>query len=141
MGDTKNQTPPQIDPGLFSYHFGKGVEPREVEAKLETRVSGVYVLSVDLCSYSAFVRETPELPIATEIMRNFCDRCREEILRSGGAVDRVTGDAIMAFWGITDEVGYRVPLEIGFRFPSRNDGSALSFLPCYELSGHNESWS
>jgi len=59
--------------------------------------------------------ETPDLNIATDIMRSFCDRCREEVLTSGGAVDRVTGDAIMAFRGLTQSVGYREPLEVCFR--------------------------
>ena len=115
MSDSTQEDSNRIDPELFSFHFGKGVERGRVEARLNTRIPGVYVLCVDLCSYTAFVRETPDLKVATDIMRNFCDRSREVVLASGGAVDRVTGDAIMAFWGLDDSVDYRVPLEASFR--------------------------
>jgi class 3 adenylate cyclase len=114
MSETNSGDAIVLNPDLFNYHFGKRVEQSDVESRLDTRVSGVHVLLIDLCSYSAFVRETPELAIATEMLRSFCDRSRDVVLASGGAVDRVTGDAVMAFWGLTDDVEYRVPLETSF---------------------------
>jgi len=105
----------EIDPELFNYHFGDKPSIEEVENRLNTRISGTYVLSMDICSYSAFVRATPELDVATAMLRDFCDRCRDAVLSSGGAIDRVTGDSVLAFWGLLDEVDYRVPLEAGFR--------------------------
>lgn len=115
MSDSTREPPTLIDPELLLFHFGEAVERTDIEEKLDTRIPNVYVLSIDLCSYTAFVRETPELKVATEIMRSFCDRCRLEVLNSGGAVDRVTGDAIMAFWGLSKSVDYRVPLDVSFR--------------------------
>jgi class 3 adenylate cyclase len=104
-----------IDPELFNYHFGDKPSIKEVETRLNSRISGTYVLSIDICSYSAFVRATPELDVATAMLRDFCDRCREAVLKSGGAIDRVTGDSVLAFWGLLDEVDYRVPLSAGFQ--------------------------
>ncbi len=109
------ELPRMIDPELFTYHFGSRVQPQTVESKLDTRVPGVFVLSIDICSYSAFVRATADLSVATAMLREFCDRCREAVIQSGGAVDRVTGDSVLAFWGLVGEVSYRVPLETGFR--------------------------
>ena len=105
----------EIDPELFNYHFGEKPSIKDVETKLNTRVSGAYVLSIDICSYSAFIRATPQLKVSTTMLRDFCDRCREVVLDSGGAIDRVTGDSVMAFWGLIEEVNYRVPLDVGFR--------------------------
>ena len=87
----------EIDPELFRYHFGDKTAIKDVEKKLNTRVSGAYLLSIDICSYSAFIRATPELELATSMLREFCDRCRDVVLDSGGAIDRVTGDSVMAF--------------------------------------------
>lgn len=103
-----------IDPELFAFHFGDGLDQRSIEERLDTRVGSVFILSIDFCSYSAFVRETPDLSIATRMMRAFCDRSREIVLRSGGAVDRVKGDAIMAFWGLVEPVQYSLPLDAAF---------------------------
>ena len=113
----------EIDPELFNYHFGDKPSIKDVEMKLNTRVSGAYVLSIDICSYSAFVRATPELEVATTMLRDFCDRGRKTVIDSGGAIDRVTGDSVMAFWGLLEEVDHRVPLDAGFRL--------LFFLPAY----------
>jgi class 3 adenylate cyclase len=105
----------EIDPELFIYHFGNKPSVKDVVARLNSRISGVYVLSIDICSYSAFVHATPDLQVAMNMLHEFCDRCREAVIETGGAIDRVTGDSVLAFWGLLGEVDYRIPLDAGFR--------------------------
>lgn len=94
--------PPRIDPELFTFQFGDTVDRTAIEAILDRPRAGCVTLFADFCSYSLFVEETAETESALASLAHFLDHARTAILRSGGMIDRVQGDGILAVWGLTD---------------------------------------
>ncbi|OLC55106.1 MAG: hypothetical protein AUH85_10055 [Chloroflexi bacterium 13_1_40CM_4_68_4] len=64
---------------------------------------GVVALFADLCSFSAFVRDTPHEEIVRSSLTAFYSRARYQIINEGGMIYQFVGDEVTAFFGIPDQ--------------------------------------
>src|SRR5205823_6170566 len=53
---------------------------------------GVVVVLADLCSFSSFVRDTPNVEIVCESLTSFYSKSRYQIINSGGMLYQFVGD-------------------------------------------------
>jgi class 3 adenylate cyclase len=93
------------------WHFGfwklrdlretKQVGPREILPPGLYR--GVVVLIADLCSFSSFVRDTPDSRIVRESLTAFYSKARHQIINSGGMLNQFVGDEVIGFFGIPEK--------------------------------------
>ncbi len=77
-------------------------EPREVLAP--GRYENVVVLMADLCSFSSFVRDTPDSRISRNALTEFYSKSRHQILNAGGMLYQFVGDEAIAFFGLPEPV-------------------------------------
>jgi len=94
----------------LTWHFGfwrlrqlrepKQKTPREIFPPGTYR--GVVVLFCDLCSFSSYVRDTPDNEIIRESLTSFYSKARYQIINSGGMLYQFVGDEVIAFYGIPD---------------------------------------
>lgn len=67
----------------------------------------VVVLLADLCSFSAYVRDTRDDNVVRANLSRFYSKTRYEIVNAGGMLYQFAGDEVAAFFGIPDrEPGY-----------------------------------
>jgi adenylate cyclase len=67
----------------------------------------VVVLLADLCSFSAYVRDTRDDEVVRANLSRFYSKTRYEIVNAGGMLYQFAGDEVAAFFGIPDqEPGY-----------------------------------
>jgi class 3 adenylate cyclase len=79
-----------------AFHRG----PREVLTPALYR--GVAVLLADLCSFSAYVRDTRDDDLIRNILTSFYSKSRYQILNNGGMLYQFVGDEVVALFGIPD---------------------------------------
>ena len=77
-----------------------GLSPREILPP--GTYSGVAVVIADLCSFSSYVRDTPEDPIVRDSLTSFYSKARYEVVNRGGMVENFVGDQILALFGVPD---------------------------------------
>jgi len=75
---------------------------------------GVAVLVADLCSFSSYVRDTPDSSIIRECLTSFYSKARYQIINHGGMFYQFVGDEAIGLFGI----------------PERSDESAHGALQC-----------
>ena len=63
---------------------------------------GVAVLLADLCSFSSYVRDTPDENIVRESLTAFYSKARYQIINSGGMLYQFAGDEVIGLYGIPD---------------------------------------
>jgi len=67
----------------------------------------VVVLRADLCSFSSYVRDTPDPQIAMHALTAFYSKARHQVLAAGGMMYQFIGDEVLAFFGVPDrQEGY-----------------------------------
>lgn len=90
------------------WHFGfwrlrqlrepAGLKPRDIMP------AGIYrnviILLADLCSFSSFVRDTPDSEVVRECLTSFYSKARYQIINSGGMLSQFVGDEVVGFFGI-----------------------------------------
>jgi adenylate cyclase len=94
----------------LTWHFGfwRLRQLREPQQKTPREIfppgtyRGVVVLFCDLCSFSSYVRDTPDNEIIRESLTSFYSKARYEIINSGGMLYQFVGDEVIAFYGIPD---------------------------------------
>jgi len=75
-----------------------GLGPREILPPGDYR--GVVVLMGDLCSFSSYVRDTPDSEIIRENLTAFYSKSRYQIIDSGGMLDKFVGDEVIGMFGL-----------------------------------------
>jgi class 3 adenylate cyclase len=63
---------------------------------------GVAVLLGDLCSFSSYVRDTPDPETVRESLTSFYSKSRYQIINTGGMLYQFVGDEVIGFFGIPD---------------------------------------
>ena len=67
---------------------------------------GVYpqvaVLMADMCSFSSYVRDTPDQRVTRNILTAFYSRARHQILNYGGMLYEFAGDSVIGFFGVPE---------------------------------------
>jgi len=63
---------------------------------------GVAVLIGDLCSFSSYVRDTPDAEIVRQSLTAFYSKARDQVLSGGGMLYQFVGDEIVAFFGVPE---------------------------------------
>jgi len=67
----------------------------------------IVVVLADLCSFSSFVRDTPDGEIIRENLTSFYSKSRYQIINSGGMHYQFVGDEVIGIFGLPDHVsGY-----------------------------------
>jgi class 3 adenylate cyclase len=61
---------------------------------------GVVVVLADLCSFSSFVRDTPDEEIIRESLTSFYSKSRYQIINSGGMLYQFVGDEVIGCFGL-----------------------------------------
>ncbi len=64
---------------------------------------GVVVLLADLCSFSSYVRDTPDPEIIGESLTAFYSKARYQIINNGGMVYQFVGDEVAGLFGVPDQ--------------------------------------
>lgn len=95
------------------WHFGfwklrqlrerQGLGPRDILPPGLYR--GVAVLLADLCSFSSYVRDTPDGRIVRESLTSFYSKARYQILNNGGMLYQFVGDEVIGLFGLPDRPG------------------------------------
>ena len=63
---------------------------------------GVAVLLADLCSFSSYVRDTPDPETVRASLTSFYSKSRYQIINTGGMLYQFVGDEVIGFFGIPD---------------------------------------
>jgi len=63
----------------------------------------VAVIIADLCSFSSFVRDTPDADVMRSSLIAFYSKARYEIINAGGMHYQFVGDEIIGFFGVPDQ--------------------------------------
>lgn len=63
---------------------------------------GVAVLLADLCSFSSYVRDTPDGRIVRESLTSFYSKARYQIINNGGMLYQFVGDEVIGLFGLPD---------------------------------------
>ncbi len=79
----------------------KGLDPREILPPGLYR--GVVVLLADLCSFSSYVRDTPNSRVVRESLTSFYSKARYQIINNGGMLNQFVGDEVIGLFGIPDQ--------------------------------------
>jgi hypothetical protein len=93
------------------WHFGfwrlrelrerRGFTPREM------LVPGVYrnvvVVLADMCSFSSFMRDTPDAEVTRESLTTFYSMARDQIINRGGMLYQFVGDEVIGMFGIPEQ--------------------------------------
>ena len=67
----------------------------------------VVVVLAELCSFSSFVRDTPNAEVIRENLTSFYSRARYQIINSGGMLYQFVGDEVIGIFGLPDHApGY-----------------------------------
>jgi len=61
---------------------------------------GVAILIADLCSFSSYVRDTPDTETIADSLTSFYSRARYQIINSGGMLYQFVGDEVIGLFGI-----------------------------------------
>lgn len=64
---------------------------------------GVAVLLADLCSFSSYVRDTPDSRIVRESLTSFYSKARYQIINNGGMLYQFVGDEVIGLFGLPDQ--------------------------------------
>lgn len=63
---------------------------------------GVAVVMADLCSFSSYVRDTPDGEIVRESLTSFYSKARYQIINNGGLLYQFVGDEVIGFFGLPE---------------------------------------
>jgi len=77
------------------------LQPREVLPPGYYR--GVVVLLADMCSFSSYVRDTPDERIVRECLTSFYSKARYQIINNGGMLYQFVGDEVIGLFGVPDQ--------------------------------------
>lgn len=61
---------------------------------------GVAVVVADLCSFSSYVRDTPDERIVRESLTSFYSKSRYQIINNGGMLYQFVGDEVIGLFGV-----------------------------------------
>ena len=81
----------------------KKLQPREILPPGLYR--GVTVLLADICSFSSYVRDTPDERIVRECLTSFYSKARYQIINGGGMLYQFVGDEVIGLFGVPDKEG------------------------------------
>lgn len=92
------------------WHFGfwrlrqlreqQKLSPREIMPPRE--YPGVAIVLVDLCSFSSYVRDTPDDSVMRHCLTSFYSKARYQIINKGGMLSQFIGDEAVGLFGIPD---------------------------------------
>lgn len=63
---------------------------------------GVAVVLADLCSFSSYVRDTPDSEVVRESLTSFYSKARYQILHNGGMLYQFVGDEVIGLFGVPE---------------------------------------
>ncbi len=101
-----------------------GVLPRQILPPGHYRQ--VAVVIADLCSFSSFVRDSPDDRVVRESLTSFFSKARYEVVHRGGMLENFVGDQILALFGIPDRRPDYIEDALGAAKALQRIGSAVS---------------
>jgi class 3 adenylate cyclase len=93
---------------LFHFDFWRLRQLREAHSLAPQDIlrTGAYdsvaVVLSDLCSFSGYVRDTPEQDLIRHCLTSFYSKARYEIIKKGGMLYQIIGDSVVGLFGIPD---------------------------------------
>ncbi len=108
FGEQSETAPQHPLQASLLWHFGSWyLRDRRQAAALDPRSvlpPGLYprvvVLLADLCSFSSYVRDTPDERISRQALTAFYSRARYQIINNGGMLYQFVGDEVVALYGL-----------------------------------------
>jgi class 3 adenylate cyclase len=94
---------------LWHFDFWRLRQLRENRSltPLKVLAPGVYedvvVVLADLCSFSSYVRDTPEADLIRHCLTSFYSKTRYQIIKRGGMLYQFMGDAVVGLFGVPDQ--------------------------------------
>ena len=64
---------------------------------------GVVVLLADLCSFSSYVRDSPDARVVRESLTSFYSKSRYQIINGGGMLYQFVGDEVIGLFGVPEQ--------------------------------------
>jgi len=102
----------------------QGLLPRQILPPGQYRQ--VAVVIADLCSFSSFVRDTPDERVVRESLTSFFSKSRYEVVHRGGMLEAFVGDQILALFGIPDRQAGYIEDALGAAKALQRVGTAVS---------------
>jgi len=93
---------------LWRFSYWRLRQIREAEGLLARQIvqpghyREVAVVIADLCSFSSFVRDSPDDRVVRESLTSFFSKARYEVVNRGGMLENFVGDQILALFGVPD---------------------------------------
>lgn len=87
---------------------------------------GVAVVIADLCSFSSFVRDTPDDQIVRDSLTSFYSKARYEVVNRGGMIENFVGDQVLALFGVPDRCSGYIDQALGAAQALLSVGAAVS---------------
>lgn len=87
---------------------------------------GVAVVIADLCSFSSFVRDTPDDQIVRDSLTSFYSKARYEVVNRGGMIENFVGDQVLALFGVPDRCPGYIDQAMGAAQALLSVGAAVS---------------
>lgn len=92
------------------WHFGfwrlRELRERHRFTPREMLVPGIYrnavVVLADMCSFSSFMRDTPDAEVTRESLTTFYSMARDQIINHGGMLYQFVGDEVIGMFGIPE---------------------------------------
>lgn len=109
---------------LAQIRGGDGRSPRDVLPPGVYR--GVAVVIADLCSFSSFVRDTPDDQIVRDSLTSFYSKARYEVVNRGGMIENFVGDQVLALFGVPDRCPGYIDQALGAAQALLSVGAAVS---------------
>lgn len=101
-----------------------GLSPRDILPPGVYR--GVAVVIADLCSFSSFVRDTPDDQIVRDSLTSFYSKARYEVVNRGGMIENFVGDQVLALFGVPDRCPGYIDQALGAAQALLSVGAAVS---------------
>ena len=86
----------------------------------------VVVLLADLCSFSSYVRDTPDEEVVRDCLTSFYSKARYQIIGNGGMFYQFVGDEVIAMFGIPDKPSGFVKAALDTAMSLINIGNSVS---------------
>ena len=87
----------------ISASYARAAGHRRARCCRRDAYSRVVILLADLCSFSSYVRDTPDPSLVRESLTSFYSKSRYQIINHGGMMYQFVGDEVIGLFGLPEQ--------------------------------------